>query len=45
MKIDEANRIIVKTAEKKGLPSTYITYCRACELVCPLGKYQKIRLS
>jgi epoxyqueuosine reductase len=34
MKMDEANRVIMESSSQK----LWIKYCRACELVCPIGK-------
>jgi len=38
MKTDEANAVIVEGGQEKDLPSKYIKYCRACEVVCPVRK-------
>ena len=38
MQEDEKNRSMVKKADSEDLLISYVRYCRACELACPVGK-------
>ena len=38
MQEDEKNRRIVEEAESEDLLISYVRYCRACELACPVGE-------
>jgi epoxyqueuosine reductase len=35
---DEANKVPSRESEENGKPIMVVTYCRACELACPVGR-------
>jgi epoxyqueuosine reductase len=38
MRADEDHRVMIKEAVNRETPEVRIKYCRACELVCPIGQ-------